>query len=45
MFILEKPYVSEFLVDTIVQNDWPVLNNSIVEESGIEDGAFVLWEN
>ena len=45
MFILEKPYVSEFLVDTIVQNDWPVLDNTIVEDANIEEGAFILWEN
>jgi len=43
MFILEKPYVSEFLVDTIIQHDWAVLDNKVVEESGIEDGAFRLW--
>jgi len=43
MFILEKPYVSEFLVDTIIQHDWAVLDNKAVEESGIEDGAFRLW--
>ena len=43
MFILEKPYVSEYLVQTIVQNDWPVLDNSIVEEADIEEDAFILW--
>ena len=42
MFILEQPYVSEFFVDTIVQNDFPVLNNDTIEESDIEDGAFSL---
>ena len=42
MFRLEQPYVSEFFVDTIVQNDFPVLNNDTIEESDIEDGAFSL---
>ena len=40
MLILEKPYVSEFLLDTIVQNDWPVLDNDAVRETDIEEGAF-----
>ena len=40
MLILEKPFVSELLIDTIVQNDWPVLGNQTVEESEIEEGAF-----
>ena len=43
MFILEKPYVSEFMVETIVQNDWPVLDNDAVEDADIEEGAFALW--
>ena len=45
MFIIEKPYVSEFLVDTIVQNDWAVLDNDAVKDANIEDGAFILWPN
>lgn len=40
MIILEKPYVSEFLIDTIVQNDWAVLENQAVDEAEIEEGAF-----
>lgn len=40
MFILEKPYVSELLIDTIVQNDWPVLKNQTILDSDIEEGAF-----
>ncbi len=40
MIILEKPYVSEFLLDTIVQNDWAVLDNDSVRDAEIEDGAF-----
>ena len=42
MFILEKPYVSEFLIDTIVQNDWAVLDNVSVKDAGFEDGALNL---
>ena len=45
MFILEKPYVSEFFVDTIIQHDWAVLDNDAVEESGMEEGAFRLWSS
>lgn len=37
-----KPYASEFLIDTIVQNDWGVLDNTAVEEADIEEGAFDL---
>lgn len=40
MIILEKPYVSELLVDTILQNDWPVLRNETISLAGVEDGAF-----
>lgn len=39
MIILEKPYVSEFLIDTIIQNDWAVLDNETIAFAGIEDGA------
>lgn len=40
MIILEKPYVSEFLLDTIVQNDWAVLETQAVMDAEIEEGAF-----
>ncbi len=42
MFILEKPYVSEYLVDTIIQNDWIILDNEQIENAGIETDAFNL---
>lgn len=42
MIIIEKPYVSEFLLDTIVQNDWNVLDNEAVQEADIEEGALEL---
>ena len=40
MIIIDKPYVSEFLVDSIVQNDWEVLENETIKLSNIEEGAF-----
>ena len=39
MIILEKPYVSGLLIDSIVQNDWAVLENDIVDNADIEEGA------
>ena len=36
MFILEKPYVSEYLIDTIVKNDWTILHNATIEQVDIE---------
>lgn len=39
MIIVEKPYASEFLIDSIVQNDWVVLDNKTIEEANIEQGA------
>ena len=40
MIIIEKPYASEFLIDSIVQNDWVVLENEALELASIEEGAF-----
>jgi len=42
MIIIEKPYVSELLLDTIVQNDWMVLENEAVTHADIEEGALEL---
>lgn len=42
MIILEKPYVSEFLLETIVQNDWAVLENAAVNSAEIEEGALEI---
>ena len=42
MYIIEKPYVSEYLVDTIINHDWNVLDNQTVEECGLEEGVFEL---
>lgn len=43
MFIIEKPYVSEYMIDSIINHDWPVLDNETIEDSGLEDGALDLW--
>lgn len=40
MFIIEKPYASEFLINTIVQNDWAVLENNAIKDADFEEGAF-----
>lgn len=45
MIIIEKPYVSEFLIDSIVRNDWAVLENEALELAGIEEGAFETIES
>ena len=45
MFIIEKPYVSEYLIDTIINNNWPVLDNQTIDECGMEEGAFNLWSS
>ena len=42
MFILEKPYVSEYLIDTLVQDGWDILYNESIAEANIEEGAFEL---
>lgn len=45
MFILEKPYASEQLIDSIVQNDWPVLENQTIDDANIERGALNFWSS
>ena len=42
MIILEKPYISEFLIDTIVNNDWQVLENNVIKNCGMEEDALNL---
>ena len=42
MFIIEKPYASELLFETILQNDWIVLDNQAVRDAEIEEGALDL---
>jgi len=39
VIIIEKPYVSELLIDSIVQHDWAVLENEALEIADIEEGA------
>ncbi len=43
MFIIEKPYVSEYLIDTIINHDWAVLENETIDNCGMEEDAFRLW--
>lgn len=42
MIIIEKPYASEFLIDTVAQNDWGVLENDAIKDAEIEEDAFEL---
>ena len=42
MFIIEKPYVSEYMIDTIINHDWAVLDNDTIENCGMEEDAFRL---
>lgn len=42
MIIIEKPYASEFLIDTVAQNDWGVLENDAIKDAEIEEGAFEM---
>jgi len=44
LIIIEKPYVSELLIDTIVQNDWTVLDNDALEIANIEDGVLKKFD-
>lgn len=45
MIIIEKPYASEFFINTILTHDIRVLSNEAVLQSGIEEGAFNLWDS
>ena len=45
MIIVEKPYASEFLIDSIAQNDWAVLDNKTIEEANIEQGALRIIDS
>lgn len=42
MFIIEKPYVSEYLISTIINHDWQVLENETLADSGLEEGVLDL---
>jgi hypothetical protein len=39
MLIIEHPYASEYLIDSIVQNDWVVLENEALSIANLEEGA------
>lgn len=43
MIILDKPYVSEFLKDTLVRYQFPVLKNKSIEVFNISPEAN-LWD-
>lgn len=43
MYIIEKPFVSEYLIDTIINHDWIVLDNETIESCGLEEDALELW--
>ena len=36
MFILEKPYISETLKNTIKKNNWKILDNGIITDEDIK---------
>ena len=44
MFIIEKPYISEYLVDTIINEDWAVLSegSNIVEKHEYKKGKVYI---
>ena len=35
MFFLDEPYVSDFLIETIRKNNYPVLDNPILKEKNL----------
>lgn len=40
MIIVEKPYASEYLIESIVKNDWDILENDAIIDADVEEGAF-----
>ena len=42
MFFLDKPYVSQLLIDTIRDNSFPVINTGMAQELGFGSGPDVL---
>ena len=45
MYIIEKPYVSEYLMDIIINKDWAVLDNETIENCGLEEDVLNLWSS
>ena len=46
MFILEEPYVSDFCIDTLKKNSYPILETKIVEDKNlnfISDEDFISY--
>lgn len=45
MYIIEKPYVSEYLMSSIINHDWAVLDNETIEYCGLEEDVLNLWSS
>jgi len=45
MYIIDKPYVSEYLMDIIINKDWAVLDNETIENCGLEEDVLNLWSS
>jgi len=45
MFIIDKPYISNFLKDTINRNHFPVLKTINAEQLGFQDGQNIIEED
>ena len=43
MYIIERPFVSEYLIDTIINKDWVVLSNETIDTCGLEEDVLNLW--
>ena len=43
MYIIEKPFVSEYLIDAIINRDWVVLSNETIDTCGLEEDVLNLW--
>ncbi|SMB91783.1 conserved hypothetical protein [Desulfonispora thiosulfatigenes DSM 11270] len=44
MIILEKPYVSELLINSLIEDNIPVLKNAVLEEMAEKNKLKVLAE-
>ena len=45
MYIIEKPYVSEYMISSIINHDWVVLDNETIEYCGLEEDVLNLWSS
>lgn len=44
MILLDKPFVSEFLAETIEQNDYPVVGTEVARELGFDGQSYLISE-